>query len=188
MVSRNAGRRALILALELSLAAVALRSSYRFFTQVPIAAPFQYDYAEGCVLSALLRITQGATPYPDPHALPNNINIYGPVAYYLLALPVKVFGLTFLYPRAMILGCAVAIAVFISITLWRTTRSIALALTFGLIYLTIPNIQSWAWLLRVDLLGIAFTIAGLIVFTRRFDRERAGVLAALLSPLDSWSR
>ncbi len=180
MVSRNAGRRALIVALELSLAAVALWSSYRFFAQVPIAAPFQYDYAEGSVLSALLRITQGATPYPDPQALPNSINIYGPVAYYLLALPVKVLGLTLLYPRAMILGCAVAIAVLISIKLWRTTRSIALALTFGLIYLTIPNIQSWAWLLRVDLLGIAFTIAGLIVFSQRFDRERAGVLAALL--------
>lgn len=92
----------------------------------------------------------------------------------------KVLGLKFLYPRAMILGCAVAIAVLISIELRRTTRSIALALTFGLIYLTIPNIQRWAWLLRVDLLGIAFTIAGLIAFSWRFDRERAGVLAPLL--------
>lgn len=65
----SAGRRASIVALELSLAAVALRCLSRFFGEVPIAAPFQYDYAEGTILNALLRISQGATPYPDPHAL-----------------------------------------------------------------------------------------------------------------------
>jgi hypothetical protein len=172
--------RVLIIALELSLAAVALRCLAIFLGKIPIAAPFQYDYEEGNILNALVRITQGATPYPDPHALPNIINPYGPAAYYLLVLPVKVLGLTFLYPRAMILGCAMAIAGLISVELRRTTRSTALALTFGLIYLTIPNVQKWAWLLRVDLLGIAFTIAGLIAFCWRFDRDRALVLAALL--------
>jgi len=167
----------------LAICVAALWRVWDFFQLIPayLRAPYQFDYEEGNILNALLRITQGATPYPDPHALPNIINPYGPVAYYLLVLPVKIFGLAFLYPRAMILGCAIVIALFLAIELRRATHSFALAVTFGLIYLSIPNIQEWAWLLRADLLGIAFTAAGLVAFSRQSDRERVRtMLPALL--------
>src|SRR3954470_16038060 len=95
--------------LTLAIAAVTFIRVWQFFSTLPIRAPFQYDYEEGNILNALLRITQGATPYPDPRSLPNVINPYGPVAYYLLVLPVKAFGLAFVYPRAMILGCTILI-------------------------------------------------------------------------------
>ena len=157
------------------MAAVAVIWVWQFFSRLPIAATFQYDYEEGNILNALLRITQGATPYPDPHALPNIINPYGPAAYYLLAVPVKLFGMAFVYPRAVIVGCTVAIAVLIAIELWLATKSIALAVSFGLVLLTIPNIMEWAWILRVDLLGIAFTTAGLVVFSRRLNRDRPAI-------------
>src|ERR1051325_9675130 len=135
----SSDRRAFV-ALELELAFVALWRIWHFFAELPIAKPFQFDYEEGNILNALLRIRQGTTPYPDPHTLPNVINPYGPVAYYLLVIPVRVFGLSFVYPRAMIVGCALAIAALIFIELRRATGSIALALTFGLIFLSIPNI------------------------------------------------
>src|SRR6478752_3622580 len=73
----------------LILALVPIIRIWQFFARLPIAGAFQYDYEEGNILNALLRITHGATPYPDPHALPNIINPYGPAAYYLLVIPVK---------------------------------------------------------------------------------------------------
>jgi hypothetical protein len=145
---------------------------WQFFVKLPIAEPFQNDYEEGNILNALLRIIHGSTPYPDPHALPNIINPYGPAAYYLLVLPVKLFGLAFAYPRAMILGCVLLIALLIAIELQRATQSTPLAVTLALVFLSVPNIQEWAWLLRVDLLGIAFTTAGLVAFTRHAERNR----------------
>src|SRR4051812_15006781 len=126
------------------LAAVALWRIFHFFSTLPIRAPFQYDYEEGNILNALVRITQGATPYPDPHALPNVINPYGPVAYYLLVIPVKAFGLGFVYPRAMILGCTILIAALIGVELHRITRSLPVAFTLAAVLLSIPNIESWA--------------------------------------------
>src|SRR5512138_3459906 len=96
-----------ILATQLVLAGLAFWRVWRFFADLPIAAPFQYDYEEGNILNALLRITQGHTPYPDPHALPNIINPYGPAAYYLLVVPVKAFELAFVYPRVLILVSAI---------------------------------------------------------------------------------
>src|ERR1041384_6874318 len=127
--------------LLLLMVAVALIRIWHFFAQLPIAAPFQYDYEEGNILNALALITQGTTPYPDPHSLPNIINPYGPLAYYLLAVPVKLFGLHFIYPRAMIVASAVVIAVLIAVHLRRVTGSIAVALTIGLVFLSVPNIQ-----------------------------------------------
>src|ERR1051326_5132224 len=100
--------------LSLAIAEIALIRIFQFLWSLPISAPFQYDYEEGNILNALLRITHGLTPYPDPHALPNIINPYGPAAYYLLAIPAKFFGLAFVYPRMMILGCTVAIALLIA--------------------------------------------------------------------------
>jgi hypothetical protein len=182
----SSDRRAPVIALELALAALALWRIWRFFAELPIAAAYQHDYEEGNILNALLRITQGLTPYPDPHALPNILNPYGPAAYYLLAIPVKLFGVAFVYPRAMILGCTIVVAVLIGVALRRGTGSVTLGVTFALIFLIIPNVHDWMWTLRVDLCGIAFTIAGLVVVSHglnqrphRLPMVLAGVLFAL---------
>src|SRR5690348_8384357 len=117
--------------LSFALAAVAFARIIQFFRYLPISAAFQYDYEEGNILNALSRILHGTTPYPDPHALPSIINPYGPAAYYLLAIPAKLFGVAFVYPRAMILGCTIFIGVLIAVELRRATQSLALAVSFG---------------------------------------------------------
>jgi hypothetical protein len=179
-VHRMDGRGAVV-ALGLVLAALCQQCIARSWAVLPVAAPFQADYEEGNILNALLRISQGDTPYPDPHSLPNIINPYGPAAYYLLFIPVKLFGLGFRYPREMIIGCTLLIAALIALELRRRTGSTMLALVFGLLYLTIPNIQNWAWVLRVDLLGIVLSVAGFVVSSSRLDRDEApGVVPALL--------
>ena len=169
----------------LSLIAAALWRIAIFAARVPIAAPFQYDYEEGNILNALSRILHGATPYADPRSFPNVINPYGPAAYYLLAIPAKIFGMAFLYPRLMVLGCALAVAVLVGIEVRRASGSSLLAVAFGAVFLATPNIQHWMWLLRIDFLGLAFTTAGLVVFSRelhaRPDKPRVFTAALLFA-------
>ena len=49
------------------------------------AMPYEMNYEEGNILNSAVRITQGLTPYPDPHSFPNVLSPYGPIPYYLTA-------------------------------------------------------------------------------------------------------
>ena len=135
--------------------------------------PFQFDYGEGNVLATLARIAQGLTPYPDPRAFPNAIDPYGPVGYYLLAIPVKLFGVSLLAPRMLVIASVVAICVLLALTIARATRSVAAAVIFGGYYITLPLVAGMGALLRVDLVGLALSIAGLHLFTRGMVEEDA---------------
>ncbi|MGB9104702.1 MAG: hypothetical protein WCC59_08090, partial [Terriglobales bacterium] len=129
-------------------------------------SPFQFDYGEGNVLATLARIAHGLTPYPDPRAFPNAIDPYGPVGYYLLAIPVKLFGVALLAPRMLVIASVVAICVLLALTIARTTRSVAAAVIFGAIYAALPLVAGMGALLRVDLVGLALSVGGLYVFCR----------------------
>ncbi len=131
-----------------------------------LALPFQVDYEEGNILNTLVRITHGLTPYPDPHAIPNVLNPYGPVAYYLLAIPVKLLGTSFFGPRLIILASFVAISVFLALIIARQTQSKLTGICFGALYAMLPMTQAWAAVLRVDFLALALAAAGVFVFTR----------------------
>jgi hypothetical protein len=133
-----------------------------------VGLPFQVDYEEGNILNALVRITHGLTPYPDPHAIPNILNPYGPVAYYLLAIPVKLFGVSFLGPRLVIVASVAAICVLVALAITRLTGSRLTGLVFGAIYGTLPVVESFSSVLRVDFLALALIAAGVYVFCRGF--------------------
>ena len=142
--------------------------------------PYQLDYEEGNILNAAVRILHGLSPYPNPHILPNVINPYGPVIYFVDAALVKVFGLTFFPGRMMVIVSGVVIAIFIAVLLRRETNSLAVGVAFGALFLCSPFVQFWWPLLRVDLPGLALTLAGLIVFHRNPRRAWiAGVLFVL---------
>lgn len=169
----------------LPLAAIGIWRVVLFAGRAPVAAPFQYDYEEGNILNAISRILHSATPYPDPHALPSILNPYGPAAYYLLAIPAKLFGVSFLYPRLLIVACAFVVATLIAMEIRRQSGSALLGAAFAFVFLAIPNVQQWMWLLRVDMLGLAFTAAGLVMFSNELQtptkQPRTLVLALLFA-------
>ena len=139
--------------------------------------PYQIDYEEGNILNAAVRITHGLSPYPNPHALPSIINPYGPVLYLVEALLVKLFGVVFMPGRILVIVSGIVIAILIATILRRETRSSAIGVGFGALFLCSPFVQFWWPLLRVDLVGLALTLAGLTVFHR--DPRRVWMTAIL---------
>jgi hypothetical protein len=135
------------------------------------AVPYQLNYEEGNVLNAAVRIIQGANPYPAIQPPVYVFNTYSPLVYYLITPLVKHFGPVFLYPRVLVCIMGLIIAALIVVLLRKTGVSLKLSLSFGLLYLTMPVVQSWVFLLRVDLVGVALALAGLGVcwiFPRRW--------------------
>lgn len=125
---------------------------------------FAVNFEEGNVLNAALRITRGHSPYPPVGGLPYVVNPYGPVFYYSVAPLVKWFGLRFTAPRLLILASGFAVALFLILLLKRWTGSWTIALGFGLSFLAVSLVRTWTHILRVDLFGLVFSMAGIYVF------------------------
>ena len=129
-----------------------------------VVKPFQLNYGEGPLLGVADRVAQGLSCYPDPHPLPYMINPYGPVAYYVFAQVVKLFGLNFTPPRILVGAAAVCCAVLIGLLLRSWTGSNRLGVVFGGVFLVMPAVLQYVILFRVDFIGLAFTLAGLYLF------------------------
>ena len=146
-------------------AAIAMRAS--------VLTPFQFDYGEGNVLATLVRIAHGLTPYPDPRAFPNAIDPYGPVGYYLLAVPVKLFGVSLLAPRLLVIAAVVAICILLALAIATRTCSLGAGVIFGTAYAALPLVVGLSAVLRVDLVGLALSVGGLCVFSQKMVAENA---------------
>lgn len=146
------------------------------------AVVYQVDFEEGNIVNAGLRITQGLTPYPDPHAFPNALNPYGPIPYLAVAALVKLAGVGFLYPRLLVLLSVLTITALIALVIEGEYRSWLLALAMAAAYPTIFFVQSWSAILRVDAPGIVLSLGGLVLCQRWRGRWpwAASLMAAAL--------
>lgn len=131
-----------------------------------VTLPFQLNYVEGPLLGVAVRVARGLGAYLPPTAPPYAIAPYGPIPYYLVALCVKVFGVGFAMPRILAVASGVWCATLVGrlVRLWGGTPQVGLA--FGLLYLTTPVMMDWLFLLRVDLIGLAFSLTGLYIFAQ----------------------
>ncbi len=165
-----------LLAVCLAYAAiVSMANGFRLARQ-----PYQFDYEEGNVLNAAVRINAGLTPYPAPHTWPVVLNSYGPIPYHIAAGLIRSGEPEFFRPRMASLVAASIVALEIALLAGSFTDSVLLGIGFGAFFLTLPLVQEWAPLLRVDLMGLALSLAGLVVF---FRLPRLHVLAPFLFAL-----
>ena len=135
----------------------------RYF--VWVVKPFQLNFGEGPLLGVAARVAHGWSLYPDPRALPYMINPYGPVAYYLFAPLVKLFGLNFTPLRIFVGAAAVCCAVFIGLLLRHWTGPRRIGVAFGGVFLIMPAVMQWVMYFRVDFIALALSLAGLYFFT-----------------------
>lgn len=129
-----------------------------------IATPYQIDYGEGSMLDGALRIRHAQPLYPNPFGFPVVLHMYGPVAYAVGAAVLPAGAPSFAAGRLLIVGCSIAISLLLSIVLRRLTGSWWIALSFGLLLLTLPAFRFWFYLLRADLIGVLFAMIGIALY------------------------
>jgi len=132
-----------------------------------MAQPYQVDYGEGFVLGMLARMARGLSLYPPATQPPYVINPYGPVGYYVLAPIVRLFGVGFRAPRVVVFAAGICCASAVAVLVRQSCGSISIGMAFGALYLTKPVVQYWLPRLRMDLLALALSFAGLVIFAKR---------------------
>ena len=126
----------------------------------------QLDYEEGNILNTAVRITHGLSPYPDPHGWPVVINPYGPLPYYLTAIPVRFFGPNFAPARAFIIVAAVICSLFIGLLIYHFSGSAAVSVGLAALFLSHRITEAWMPVVRVDFIALAVVLLALYLFVK----------------------
>ena len=146
-----------------------------------VPLPYELNFGEGPILGVAVRVTQGLGAYPPATQLPYVISPYGPLPYYLTALCVKLFGVSFTAPRVLVVASGIWCAVIIALLVrhWGGTRLVSLG--FGLLNLSQSEVKTWLPMLRVDFIGLALSLTGLYFFakSRRWFLSAPFFVAAL---------
>jgi hypothetical protein len=142
-------------------AAASMANGFRLARQA-----YQFDYEEGNVLNAAVRIDAGLTPYPAPGTWPVVLNSYGPIPYAISAALIRSGDVNFFCPRVVSLLAALVVACDIVLLAAYFTDDLLVAISLGVFFLTLPLVQQWSPLLRVDFLALAFSLTGLVVLFR----------------------
>ncbi|MBN1631658.1 MAG: phospholipid carrier-dependent glycosyltransferase [Thermoleophilia bacterium] len=130
-----------------------------------ITFPYQLDYGEGPILQIAQHVALGGPMYPPVDEPPYLIASYVPLYYALCALGVKLTGVNFVFGRLLSCVGAVAIAVFAALVVWHHTRQRFAAFVSGAMILAMPHFMVWGTIMRVDILALAFAVAGFYFFT-----------------------
>jgi len=165
------------LAIRLLLLAVAACLLYSSVTSIAnelhlARVPYQFDYEEGNILNTAVRLNAGLTPYPPPGSWPVVLNCYGPIPYLVAARMIRNGEPNLYHPRIVSMIAVAIIAIEIAALVACFTQDNLLAFIFGAFFLTLPLVQQWSPLLRVDPMALALSLGGLVVFFRmpRFSR------------------
>jgi hypothetical protein len=143
------------------------------------------DYGEPVVYGQASRLLVGQALYQPIDRPPFTVAAYTPPYYWAAATLEAVFGPGFGPGRALSLACGAASAVLLGWLAGRRVGGVWVCALGGLLFLAFafPRPDTpWLGLYRVDLLGVALSIAALAVLSRSSGARAvitAGVLAGL---------
>jgi hypothetical protein len=154
-----------------------------FFVRGVMAVPHRYplDYGEAPLVDQAMRLAQGENIYrADLDSPPYTISNYPPL-YPLTLVPfIMLIGPAFLAGRIISLLSTLAAAFFLARIIHNQTKDRMAGVTTGLLFLAIPYVVGWSPLLRVDMLALALSTAGLYVVSRWTEGRRDLILAGVL--------
>jgi hypothetical protein len=141
-------------------------AEYLGFATHVVGFPFALDYGEGIVWQQVL-LTPGSRMYGDITQFPYIVFHYTPL-YYFVVRSITALGIDPLAAgRGVTLASTIATAGVAGLIASSATREsasaaarMAGAAVAGLMMFTYPPVQTWATLMRVDMLAICFSIAG----------------------------
>lgn len=132
-----------------------------------VSHPYPLDYGEAPLVDQAMRLIAGQTIYrPDLSLPPYNISNYPPLYVLALVPGVWLFGPNFWVGRVISVLCALGTGALLALIIYTPTQDRTTAAMTGLLFLAIPYVVSWSSLLRIDLLALALSMAGLYVLVR----------------------
>ncbi|MEM7116787.1 MAG: hypothetical protein AAF614_30420 [Chloroflexota bacterium] len=154
---------------------------YSFYTLSAVNYPFGLDYGEAPLVDQAIRLAQGENIYrPNIDTPPYTITNYPPV-FLLTLLPFANDppGM-FQAGRLISVVSALLTAVFIGLITHTLSQNRFAAIVAAATFLTIPYVVTWSNLLRIDLVALVLSMAGLLVLIRwpssRFAMIGGGLL------------
>ncbi|MBN2002648.1 MAG: glycosyltransferase family 39 protein [Anaerolineae bacterium] len=157
-----------------------------FATHGVIALGHRYplDYGEAPLLDQAQRLASRQNIYRNNlDTPPYTVSNYPPVYIAALAPVAALFGPTFFLGRLLVLGSALATALFLGLIVQELTQQRKAAIITGLLFLTIPYVVEWSGFLRVDMMALALSTAALWVvsaYPAAADKRRQTIIAAIL--------
>jgi hypothetical protein len=127
--------------------------------------PYQLDYGEGIVLWFVRQLAHGQAIYLLPGASYASSN-YPPVFLLLGAALDGLFGASYVWGRFLNFAATLLVTAFIVRFVRGETRNVRAALAAGLFFFGSTFVYHWAPLFRVDMPGVAFTLAGVFCVWR----------------------
>ncbi|WP_404369917.1 ArnT family glycosyltransferase [Sphingomonas sp. MMS24-J45] len=160
-----------------------------------LADPFGRDYGEGVVWQQMLRIIDG-TGYAPLREFPAFVFNYPPVYHLLTAATASTFGLDQLFAGRLVSLVSTIIAAVLAGVMTATAigrgesrrvRAAAGAVT-ALSFVTLPLWLTSALLMQIDMLALAFTMAGLVLVVRAVERPNLAIAAGVLFTIALYTR
>lgn len=148
-----------------------------------IKYPYSMDYGEAPLVDHAMQMVNGQNIYrPDLSTPPYTISNYPPLYIVLLAISVKVFGAaaTFTVGRIISAICGWIAALSIGLIIHRLTHDRFATLSGVAIFLAFPFVVYWSPLLRIDMLALALSLAGLCWLVSEPLSTRDFILASIL--------
>lgn len=123
---------------------------------------FPLDYGEGPVLNSANNLVNGIAIYPtDFLSPPWNVTNYPPVFYALLVLPIKAFGVSFVYGRIISTVSIILSAILIGCIVFRFFQDRIASFLAAISFLCMPIVIAYGTVGRVDSLALFFSLAGM---------------------------
>lgn len=156
-----------------------------------IRYPYSMDYGEAPLVDQAMRLASGQNIYrADISTPPYTISNYPPIYIALLAMSVKLFGpaSSFAVGRIISALCGWTAGLCIGLIIYSATRDRFAALSASFTFLAFPFVMYWSPLLRIDMLALALSLAGLAVLTWKPDSSQWFISAALLLVASIYTR
>jgi hypothetical protein len=150
-----------------------------------IVQPVALDYGEPVVYGIALRVVTGQPLYQSLDTFPFTVAAYTPLYYWVGGGLQAMFGPGFGPGRALSLGAGVTTALLIAVIAGRQQWGVWVGTFAGVLFLAFgfPGPDTpWLGLYRVDVLGVALSVAAIAVLGRDARTSTivvAGVLAGL---------
>ncbi len=154
-----------------------------------ITFPYPLDYGEAPLVDQSLRLLAGEPLYrPTLDTAPYTISNYPPLYVVAVAPFVAAFGPNFWGGRLLSTVSALAAGLFLALIIWRLRRDALAAVIAAGLFWAFPFVVHWSGLLRIDLLALALSLAGLYALVRAPEGWGGLLAGALLLAAAAYTR